>query len=100
MDKLRRQAGFQHAFNGFAAENDIAGMKISSSKTEILHLSKNLAQCSLQIGGVLLKQVEKFKYLGVAFRSDKTKTKQRIGCSMRQSKRCDASFALFNCLKT
>ena len=42
-------------------------MKISTSKTEILHLP---VQRSLQVGGVSLKQVEKFKYLGVAFTSD------------------------------
>ena len=45
-------------------------MKISTSKTEVLHLSKNSVQCSLLVGGVSLKQVEKFKYLGVAFTSD------------------------------
>ena len=56
--------------NGFAAACDIAGMKISISKTKILNLSKNPVQCFLQVGGVSLKQVEKFKYLGVAFTSD------------------------------
>ena len=45
-------------------------MKISISKTKILNLSKNLVQCFLQVGGVSLQQVEKFKYLGVAFTSD------------------------------
>ena len=40
------------------------------SKTEILHLSRNLVQSFLQVGGVLLKQVDKFKYLGVTFTSD------------------------------
>ena len=45
-------------------------MKISTSKTEVLHLLRNPVQCSLQVGGVSLKQVEKFKYAGVAFTSD------------------------------
>ena len=45
-------------------------MKISTSKTEVLHLSRNPVQCSLQVGGVSLKLVEKLKYLGVAFMSD------------------------------
>ena len=45
-------------------------MKISTSKTEVLHLSRNLVQCSLHVGGVSLKQVKKFKYLEVAFKSD------------------------------
>ena len=54
---------------GFAAAFDITEMKISHSKTEILHLSKNFVQFSLQVSGVSLKQVEKFKYAGVAFTS-------------------------------
>ena len=61
------ESGLQHVLNGFAAACDIAGMKISTSKTEVLHLSRNPVQCSLQVGEVSLKQVEKFKYLGVAF---------------------------------
>ena len=64
------KSGLQQALNGFAAACDIAGMKVSFSKTEVLHLSRNPVQCSLQVGGVSLKQVGKFKYLGVAFTSD------------------------------
>ena len=45
-------------------------MKISSAKTEVLHLSRNPEQCVLQVNGATLKQVEKFKYLEVAFTSD------------------------------
>jgi len=56
--------------NDFAAACDNAGMKISTSKTEVLHLSINPDQCSLQVSGVSLKQVEKFKYLGIVFTSD------------------------------
>ena len=41
------KSGLQHAFDGFAAACDIAGMKISTSKTEVLHLSRNPVQCSL-----------------------------------------------------
>ena len=67
---LFADAGFLRALNGFTAACDIAGMKISSFKTEVLHLSSNPVQCSLQVGDVSLKQVEKFKYLGVAFTSD------------------------------
>ena len=62
--------GLQHALNGFAAACDIGEMKISTSKSEILHLSRNLAQCSLQVGSVSLKQVEKLKYFGVKFIND------------------------------
>ena len=45
-------------------------MKISTAKTEVLHLSRNSDQCVLQVNGATLKQVKKFKYLGVAFTSD------------------------------
>ena len=45
-------------------------MKISTAKTEVLHLSRNFDQCSLQVNGGTLKQAEKFKFLGVAFTSN------------------------------
>ena len=45
-------------------------MKISTAKTEVLHLSRNPDQCVLQVDEATLKLVEKFKYLGVAFTSD------------------------------
>ena len=45
-------------------------MKINTAKTEVLHLSRNPDQCVLQVNGATLKQVEKFKYHGVAFTSD------------------------------
>ena len=35
------KSGLQHTLNGFAAACNIAGMKISTAKTEILHLSRN-----------------------------------------------------------
>ena len=65
----------QYALNGFAAACDIAGMKISITKTEVLYLSRNSVQCSLQVGGVSLKQVKKFKYLGLHSRVMEGKTK-------------------------
>ena len=58
------ESSLQQALNGFAATCDIAGMKISTSKTEVPHLSRNPVQCSLQVGCVSLKQVKKFKHLG------------------------------------
>ena len=51
-------------------------MKISTAMTEVLHLSIKPVQCSLQVGGAKLKQVEKFKYLGVAFTSDETQDEE------------------------
>ena len=35
--------------NDFAAAYGTAGMKISTSKTEVLHLSRNPVQCFLQV---------------------------------------------------
>ena len=40
------------------------------AKTEVLHLLRNHDRSVLQVNGATLKQVEKFKYLGVAFTSD------------------------------
>ena len=64
------EPGLQRALNSFADACNTAGMKISTAKTEVLHLSRNPDQCVLQVNGATLKQVEKFKYLGVAFTSD------------------------------
>ena len=64
------ESGLQRALNNFADACNTAGMKISTAKTEVLHLSRNPDQCVLQVNGATLKQVEKFKYLGVAFTSD------------------------------
>ena len=44
------ESDLQHILNDFAFACDIAGMKISTSKTEVLHLSTNLIQCCLQAG--------------------------------------------------
>ena len=60
----------------FAAAFDIAGIKTGTYKTEVLHLPRNLVQYFLQVGGVSLKQVEKFKNLGVAFTSDQRQDKK------------------------
>jgi len=50
-------------------------MKISTTKTEVLHLLRNPDRCSLQVSGASLKQVEKFKYLEVVFTSEEGKMK-------------------------
>ena len=64
------KSGVQRALNSFADACNTARMKISTAKTEVLHLSRNPDQCLLQVNGATLKLVEKFKYLGVAFTSD------------------------------
>ena len=45
-------------------------MKINRAETEVLHLSRNPVQCVLQVNGATLMQIEKFKYLVVAFTID------------------------------
>ena len=62
-------SGIQRALNSFANACNTAGMKISTAKTEVLHLSRNPDQCVLQVNGATLKQI-KFKYPRVAFTSD------------------------------
>ena len=77
-------SGLQRALNSFADACNTARMKISMAKTEVLvlHLLRNPDQCVLHVNGATLKQVEKFKYLGVAFTSDGRQDKEldtRIG---------------------
>ena len=64
------QNSLQQALNRFSHACSAAGMKISTTKTETMCLSRQPKQCSLQIDGVPPKQSEKFKYLGVSFTSD------------------------------
>ena len=64
------QNGLQQALDRFSDACSVAGMKISTTKTEAMCLSRQPKQCSLQIDGVSLKQSEKFKYFGVSFTSD------------------------------
>ena len=63
------ESGLQCALNSFADASNTTGMKISRAKTEVLHLSREPDQCLLQVNGATVKQVEKFKYLRVAFTS-------------------------------
>ena len=64
------ESGLQRALNSFADACNTAGMKISTAKSEVLHLSRNPDQCVLQVNAATVKQMEKFKYLVVAFTSD------------------------------
>ena len=70
------ESGHQRKFNSFSDACNTAGMKISTAKTELFHLSRNPDHSSLQVNGATLKQVEKFKYLGVAFTSDGRQDKE------------------------
>ena len=59
------ESGLQRALNGFADARDTVGMKISATKTEVLHRIRSPYQCMLQVNGATLTLVEKFKYLGI-----------------------------------
>ena len=68
--------------NSFADASYTAERNISTAKTEVLHLSRNPDQFSLQVNEATLKQVQKFKYHGFAFTSDRTQDEElytRIG---------------------
>ena len=62
------QNGLQQAIDRFSDACSVAGMKISTTKTETICLSRQPKQCFFQIDGVPLKQ--SFKYLGISFTSD------------------------------
>ena len=64
------QNGLQQALDRFLDACSVVGMKISTTKTETACLSRQPKQYSPKLGGVLLKQSEKFKYLRVSFTSD------------------------------
>ena len=83
------ESGLQHALNGFVAAFNIAGMKISTSKTEVLYLSRNSVQCFLQVGGVSLKHVKKFKYLRSHSKVMEGKTKNRMFDQAKQVLSCE-----------
>ena len=90
------QNGLQLALDKFSDGCFVAGMKISTTKTEIMCLSRQPKQCSLQIDGALLKQSEKFKYLGVSFTSDGRQNSELIRYPHRKSK-CSNAPALPIC---
>ncbi|KAJ0002535.1 hypothetical protein NQD34_007684 [Periophthalmus magnuspinnatus] len=60
----------QQALGRFAAECEVAGIRISSSKSEAMVLDRKKVACPHQVGGESLPQVEEFKYLGVLFTSE------------------------------
>ncbi|KAI3371667.1 hypothetical protein L3Q82_024232, partial [Scortum barcoo] len=60
-------SGLQLSLGRFAAEYEAAGMRISTSKSEAMVLSRKGVYCPLRVGEEFLPQVEEFKYLGVLF---------------------------------
>jgi len=69
------QQGLQRAFDRFSVMCDQAGTKISTTKIEVLCISRRPRQCILQVSENTLQQVETFKYLGVVFTSDGSRNK-------------------------
>ena len=57
----------QHALGWFAAECEAVGMRVSTSKSEVMVLCRKMVECSLQAGSELLPQV---KCLGVLLTSE------------------------------
>ena len=55
----------------FAAKHAVVGMKISTSKSEAMVLSRKRVDCPLQVRGESLPQVEELKYLSVLFTSER-----------------------------
>ena len=60
----------QLSLERFAAECEAVGMRISTSKSETMVLSRKRVECSLRVGNEILPDVEEFKYLGVLFTSE------------------------------
>ncbi|KAK3527104.1 hypothetical protein QTP86_010820 [Hemibagrus guttatus] len=74
----------QHALGHFAAACEVAGMRVSTSKSGAMVLDREKVACTLQVGGEFLPQVEEFKYLGVLFTSEgrmDRKIDRRIGAA-------------------
>uniref|UniRef100_A0A3P9PV83 Reverse transcriptase domain-containing protein n=1 Tax=Poecilia reticulata TaxID=8081 RepID=A0A3P9PV83_POERE len=60
----------QLSLERFAAECGAAGMRLSASKSEAMVLSRKRVECLLRVRGVVLPQVEEFKYLGILFTNE------------------------------
>jgi len=54
----------------FVIEYEAAGMRIITSKSESMVLSRKMVECPLRVGNDIIPQVEEFKYLGVLFTSE------------------------------
>ena len=60
----------QHALGRFAAECEVVGMRVSTSKSEAMVLCRKTVECSLRVTSELLPQAKEFKYLGVLVTSE------------------------------
>ena len=62
--------GLQGALNQLALACNASGMKINTSKTEVMALSREPKQLHPHVNGNQLNQVRNFKYLGIEFSED------------------------------
>ncbi|TWW63115.1 hypothetical protein D4764_03G0001230 [Takifugu flavidus] len=60
----------QRSLDRFATACEVAGMRISTSKSEAMVLNWKKVKCLLQVKEEILPQVEEFKYLRVLFTSE------------------------------
>ena len=63
----------QHSLDRFTAECEVTGMRISTSKSEAMVLSRKPMDCLLRVGNEFLPQVKEVKYLGILFSSEGTR---------------------------
>ena len=61
----------QEALDHFETECSSSGMKINANKIEVLVLSRQPGKCNMHLNGRKLKQVDRFKYLGLEYSSDR-----------------------------
>ena len=60
----------QEHTNSLNTQCESFGMKISTSKTETMKVSRTPGHLNININGTMLKQVSEFKYLGSVFTED------------------------------
>ena len=72
------ESGFQRALNSFADACNTAGVKISTAKTAVLHLSRNPDQCVLQVSERYGNRQRSSSILGLHLRVTEDKTKNWI----------------------
>lgn len=61
---------FQYALGQCIAKGEAAGMRMSTSKSEVMVLDRKKVDCLLHISGEPLAQGEELKYLMILFMSD------------------------------
>ncbi|CAG5129251.1 unnamed protein product, partial [Candidula unifasciata] len=78
------QKELQEMIDIVVLESERMGLSLNNGKTEVMVVSKKqiIPKCVIKVNGVILRQVQKFKYLGTWITSDGrciTEIKNRIG---------------------